>query len=81
MPYVVGDECILCLACVAGCASGAIREGDTKCSIDPDLCVECGTCAEHCPSGAITFADGGELTTEEVEAQREAGYLRATGEA
>ena len=57
MPYVVGDECILCGACVAGCANEAIHEGDVKCEIDLSLCVECGTCAENCPSGAITFVE------------------------
>lgn len=57
MPYVVSDECILCGACVAGCANGAIREGDTKSVIDPNLCIECGTCADNCPSGAITFVE------------------------
>jgi NAD-dependent dihydropyrimidine dehydrogenase PreA subunit len=57
MPYVVSDECILCGACVSGCANGAIREGDTKSVIDPSLCVECGTCADNCPSGAIAFVE------------------------
>jgi ferredoxin len=66
MPYVVNDDCILCGACVAGCASGAIQEGDVKCLIDPSLCVECGTCAENCPSGAITFVEEKDVETGEV---------------
>jgi ferredoxin len=61
MPYVVGDECILCGACVAGCANGAIREGDTKALIDLSLCVECGTCADNCPSSAITWVEEKEV--------------------
>jgi ferredoxin len=57
MPYVIGDECILCGACVAGCPVDAIEEGETKCRIDPDICIECGTCEQNCPSGAIIFVE------------------------
>jgi len=57
MPYVVSDDCIQCGACVAGCPSEAIHEGDTKSVIDYELCVECGTCAENCPVGAIAFVE------------------------
>mgnify|MGYP001025960455 CR=1 FL=1 len=57
MPYIVTDECILCEACVIGCPSGAIQEGETKCEIDIDVCIECGTCEENCPSGAIIFLE------------------------
>ena len=61
MPYVVTEECILCGACVAGCPSGAIEEGDTQCHIDEAVCIECGTCEENCPSDAIIFVDPEEL--------------------
>jgi ferredoxin len=57
MPYVVTDECILCGACVAGCPSGAIEEGETQSHIDVTLCIECGTCEENCPADAIIFVD------------------------
>ena len=57
MPYVVSAECIQCGACEAGCANGAIHEGETKSVIDYELCVECGTCAENCPVGAIIFVE------------------------
>jgi ferredoxin len=56
MPYVVTSECILCGACVSGCESDAIQEGETQCIIDVSLCIECGTCASNCPSGAIIFS-------------------------
>lgn len=56
MPYVVTSECILCGACVSGCESDAIHEGETQCIIDVSLCIECGTCASNCPSGAIIFS-------------------------
>ena len=61
MPYVVTDECILCGACVVGCPSDAIVEGESKSYILVDLCIECGTCEQNCPSGAIIFLDPDEL--------------------
>ena len=63
MPYVVTDECILCGACVAGCDSEAITEGETRAYIDPEICIECGTCERNCISEAIIYVD-------EVEAAR-----------
>jgi ferredoxin len=57
MPYQVTDQCILCGACVAGCESNAITEGDTQCEIDVAICIECGTCASNCPSEAIIFVE------------------------
>jgi ferredoxin len=61
MPYIVTDECILCGACVVGCESNAITEGETKAHIDVTLCVECGTCERNCPSEAIIFVEESEL--------------------
>jgi ferredoxin len=60
MPYVVTSECILCGACVVGCESNAITEGETQSYIDPDLCVECGTCERNCPSEAILYVEEAE---------------------
>ena len=57
MPYVVTDECILCGACVVGCESNAITEGETKSHIDINICIECGTCERNCPSEAIIFVE------------------------
>jgi ferredoxin len=57
MPYLITDECILCGACVVGCPSGAIEEGETKSYILVDLCIECGTCEQNCPSGAIIWVE------------------------
>ena len=57
MPYVVTDQCILCGACVSGCAQGAITEGETQSHIDVALCIECGTCEMNCPSEAIIFVE------------------------
>jgi len=61
MPYVVTSACTLCGACVAGCESGAITEGETQSYIDPNICIECGTCERNCPSEAIIFVDEAEL--------------------
>ena len=60
MPYFVTTECILCGACVVGCESDAITEGETQAHIDIDICVECGTCELNCPSEAIIFLDDAE---------------------
>jgi uncharacterized Fe-S center protein len=57
MPYVVTSECILCGACVAGCETGAITEGDTQSHIDVTICIECGNCKLNCPSEAIIWVD------------------------
>ena len=57
MPYVVTSDCIQCGACVAGCESNAITEGDTQSFIDVKICIECGTCKQNCPSDAIIFIE------------------------
>ena len=62
MPYVVTENCILCGACVVGCESDAITEGETRAMIDIDKCIECGTCEMNCPSDAIIFVDEAEAT-------------------
>jgi ferredoxin len=57
MPYVVTSECILCGACVAGCETSAITEGETQSYIDVTICIECGSCQMNCPSDAIIWVD------------------------
>ncbi len=52
MAYKIGDECIKCGACAAGCPMSCIKEGDTKYEIDANVCIECGACAASCPTGA-----------------------------
>jgi ferredoxin len=66
MPYVVNDNCILCGACVSGCESNAITEGDTQSHIDVTICIECGTCKINCPSDAIDFVDDVETVAQPV---------------
>jgi ferredoxin len=60
MPYIVTSDCIQCGACVAGCESNAITDGDTQSNIDVTICIECGTCKLNCPSDAIIFVEEGE---------------------
>jgi ferredoxin len=55
MPYLVTEACNQCGACVAGCESQAITEGETQSHIDVTLCTECGTCMRNCPFDAIIF--------------------------
>lgn len=64
MPYVVTDKCILCGACVSGCESNAITEGDTQSHIDISICIECGTCERNCPSDAIIYIEETETTAQ-----------------
>ncbi|MGN0784150.1 MAG: DUF362 domain-containing protein [Candidatus Aphodomorpha sp.] len=52
MAYKITDDCICCGACAADCPVEAIKEGDDKYSIDPDVCIDCGSCANTCPVGA-----------------------------
>lgn len=54
MAYVIGEDCIACGACAAGCPVEAISEGDGKFEIDADTCIDCGACAADCPVEAIT---------------------------
>jgi ferredoxin len=62
MPYLVTDACVLCGACVFGCESGAITEGETQSHINIELCIECGTCERNCPSDAIIYVEDTEVT-------------------
>ena len=71
MPYKVTDACILCGACVVGCESNAITEGDTQAHIDESLCVECGTCERNCPSEAIIFTEESEAEPVQISSQTE----------
>jgi ferredoxin len=71
MPYIITDACILCGACVVGCESNAITEGETQSHIDVTICVECGTCERNCPSEAIIFVE---------ESETEAGRPSTTAE-
>jgi uncharacterized Fe-S center protein len=66
MPFIVTEECILCGACVAGCESDAITEGETQAHIDVDICVECGTCEINCPSEAIVYMSESEYEAAQV---------------
>jgi ferredoxin len=69
MPYVVTAECILCGACVAGCQSNAITEGETQSHINVTLCVECGTCEANCPVQAIIYVEESEFKAQAGAAQ------------
>lgn len=70
MPYIVTAECILCGACVVGCESNAITEGEMQSHIDVSLCVECGTCERNCPVEAIIYVSDEEYDAM-VESQKE----------
>ena len=53
MAYKITDACNACGACKEACPSEAIKEGEEKYSVDPELCIDCGACVETCPTGAI----------------------------
>ncbi len=52
MAYKIGEGCISCGACAAGCPMNCISQGDGKYVIDPNVCISCGACASTCPVGA-----------------------------
>jgi NAD-dependent dihydropyrimidine dehydrogenase PreA subunit len=56
MPYKISDECTSCGSCVEACPAEAIKEGDGKFEIDPDVCIDCGVCVDTCPVEAIKEA-------------------------
>jgi len=53
MAHTITDECIACGACQSTCAFEAIKEGETKYSIDAEKCTDCGACVSSCPVEAI----------------------------
>jgi len=55
--YVISDDCTMCGACESACPNDAIKPGDPKYVIDPELCVDCGVCVDECPVEAISEAD------------------------
>ena len=69
MPYIITEECENCGACVAGCETEAITEGESRAHIDITRCIECGTCELNCPTGAIVFVDDAEY--EKMKSSRE----------
>ena len=71
MSYIITDACILCGACVVGCESNAITEGETQSHIDVTLCVECGTCERNCPSDAIIFVEDSNLDADKTSKSAE----------
>ena len=53
MSFKITNECVACGSCMGSCPAEAIKEGETKYSIDPEACIDCGTCVDTCPVSAI----------------------------
>ncbi len=49
MAHQVTAGCIMCGTCTDECPVQAIREGNPKYTIDPEICTDCGICADVCP--------------------------------
>lgn len=56
--------CTLCLACVAACPTGALRDDPDKPALRfaEDACVQCGLCKATCPEKVISLAPRIDLT-------------------
>ena len=54
---VNAEGCTLCLACVSGCPTGALKANPERpeLSFVEDLCVQCGICARTCPEKVIAL--------------------------
>jgi ferredoxin len=52
------SACTLCLACVAACPTGALRDDEAAPTLRfaEDACVQCGLCKSTCPEKAISLA-------------------------
>ncbi len=63
--------CTLCLACVAACPTGALRDNPDRpmLSFTEEACVQCGLCANTCPEKVITLEPRLNVATE-AAAQR-----------
>jgi len=55
--HVISDDCTMCGACESVCPNDAIKPGDPKYVIDPELCTDCGVCVDECPVEAISEGD------------------------
>jgi ferredoxin len=70
MAMMITDDCIVCDACLPECPNSAIREGEEKYRIDPDLCTECigfaitPQCLAVCPVDCV-IADSNHVETKE----------------
>lgn len=53
MAHTITDDCIACGACQSTCAFEAIKDGESKYSIDAEKCTDCGACVASCPVEAI----------------------------
>ncbi len=53
MAYFINDDCIACGACADACPHNAVKEGEEKYEIDPELCKDSKDCLEVCPVDAI----------------------------
>jgi len=53
MAYKITDECTACGSCKESCPAEAIKEGEKKYTIDPELCIDCGSCVDACQAKAI----------------------------
>jgi ferredoxin len=51
------EGCTLCLACVAACPTGALRDNPEQPMLRfvEDACVQCGLCKATCPEKVITL--------------------------
>ncbi len=58
------EGCTLCLACVAACPVGALRDDPDKPTLRfaEDACVQCGLCRATCPEKVITLEPRLDLT-------------------
>lgn len=62
--WIDPEKCIGCGQCAAHCRFGAIRIGESRCSVEEHACEGCAVCRLVCPAGAMEMRpdDSGTLT-------------------
>jgi len=74
------DRCVMCLACVRACPTGALMWANDHFEFDPSKCTMCGSCMIACPTSARRIS-GRHMSADDVlkVVLRDAPFYRRSG--